>query len=169
MKKVLLLSAVLSLLVILTATGCATMPTGPSVMAMPAPGKSFDEFRADDAACRQWAAQQVGSPQEAANQTTARSALAGTAIGAGIGAAIGSTTADLGSGAAIGAVSGLLLGAAVGASQGQASGWHAQRQYDISYSQCMYSKGNDVPGIRHRARYAPRPPDPEHTPPDARY
>ncbi len=155
--------------VLVTAAGCATMPTGPNVRALPAPGKSFDEFRADDATCRQWAAAQVGSPQEAANQSTARSALAGTVIGAGIGAAIGSTTADLGSGAAIGAVSGLLLGALVGASHGQEAGWRAQRRYDITYSQCMYSKGNEVPGMRRRARYAPPPPDPGHTPPDARY
>ncbi len=156
------------LFVILTAAGCATMPTGPNVMAMPAPGKSFDEFQADDAVCRQWAAQQVGiSPQEAADQTAARSAVAGTAVGAGIGAAIGSTRGDLGAGAAIGAASGLLIGAAAGAGQGQVSGRRAQRLYDISYSQCMYSKGNDVPGVRRHAGYAPPPPDLESR--DTRY
>ena len=35
--------------------GCATMPTGPTVAAMPGPGKPFEVFQADDYACRQWA------------------------------------------------------------------------------------------------------------------
>ncbi|MBN3773632.1 hypothetical protein G3N93_29240, partial [Burkholderia sp. Se-20378] len=39
---------------------CAYMPTGPSVMALPGTGKSFDQFRADDANCRQYAFQQSG-------------------------------------------------------------------------------------------------------------
>ena len=44
--------------------GCATMPAGPSVMALPGSGKSFEQFQADDAVCRQWANQQLGqSPQ----------------------------------------------------------------------------------------------------------
>ena len=36
--------------------GCASAPSGPSVMALPGSAKSFDEFRADDAGCRQFAA-----------------------------------------------------------------------------------------------------------------
>ena len=32
--------------------GCATMPAGPSVMVLPDPGKSFEEFKSDDAVCR---------------------------------------------------------------------------------------------------------------------
>ncbi len=42
-------------------SGCATVPTGPSVMVLPPPGKSFEAFQADDSACRQWAAQQSGA------------------------------------------------------------------------------------------------------------
>ena len=121
---------------------------GPSVLVLPGSGKSFEQFQADDAVCRQWAAQQIGTaPQEAANQSTAKSAVAGTVIGAGLGAAIGSASGAAGTGAAIGAASGLLLGSAAGASAGYASGYEAQRRYDIAYQQCMYAKGNVTPGV----------------------
>jgi hypothetical protein len=43
------------------AAGCATVPTGPSVMVLPGTGKSLEQFRSDEAACRQWAAQQTGT------------------------------------------------------------------------------------------------------------
>ena len=36
--------------------GCASVPSSPSVMALPGSAKSADEFRSDDAACRQAAA-----------------------------------------------------------------------------------------------------------------
>ncbi|HXX80092.1 MAG TPA: glycine zipper family protein, partial [Thermodesulfovibrionales bacterium] len=133
---------------VLIISGCATMPTGPSVMVMPPPGKSFEQFQADDAICRQWAAQQIGmAPQEVANQNTATGAVVGTAVGAGLGAAIGSASGSAGVGAAIGAASGLLVGTASGASAGQAYGWRAQRRYDNAYQQCMYAKGNQIPGM----------------------
>jgi hypothetical protein len=120
--------------VLLMFVGCATIPTGPSVMVMPGAGKSFEQFQADDAVCRQWASQQIGiSPQEAAGQSTAKGAVAGTVLGAGLGAAIGSASGSAGTGAAIGAASGLLLGSAAGASAGQASGYEAQRRYDIAF------------------------------------
>jgi len=65
---------------------CTTVPKGPSKLALPGTGKNVDQFRADDADCRQYALSQT--------QTTA----CGT-----------------------------------------------QRQYDNSYFQCMYGKGNQVP------------------------
>jgi outer membrane protein OmpA-like peptidoglycan-associated protein len=142
--------------------GCATLPKGPSVMVLPGSDKSFEQFQADDAVCRQWAAQQIGTaPQEVANQSTAKSAVAGTVIGAGLGAAIGSASGAAGTGAAIGAASGLLLGSAAGTSAGYASGYEAQRRYDIAYQQCMYAKGNVTPGVvtrTPRRRYPPPPP-----------
>ncbi len=143
--------------------GCATIPKGPSVMALPGEGKSFEQFQADDAICRQWAAQQIGlSPQETANQNTATGAVAGTVIGAGLGAAIGAASGSPGVGAAIGAGSGLLLGTASGASAGQYYGGQAQRRYDIAYTQCMYAKGNSIPGVvtQTRTRRYPSPPPP---------
>jgi hypothetical protein len=35
--------------------GCETMPAGPTVTALQGDGKSSEEFRADDAACKQYA------------------------------------------------------------------------------------------------------------------
>jgi len=151
-------------LALLVLGGCATLPKGPSVMVLPPPGKPFEQFQAEDAICRQWAAQQIGqSPQETVNQNTATGAVAGTVIGAGLGAAIGSTSGDMGAGAAIGAVSGLLLGASAGADSGRVYGWEAQRRYDIAYQQCMYAKGNQIPGMVTRTppvRRIPPPPPP---------
>jgi len=152
------------LLALLVLSGCATLPTGPSVMVLPPAGKPFEQFQAEDAICRQWAAQQIGlSPQETANQNTATGAIAGTVIGAGLGAAIGAASGGAGTGAAIGAASGLLLGTATGANAGQAYGWEAQRRYDIAYQQCMYAKGNIIPGVVTRSttvRRVPPPPPP---------
>jgi uncharacterized protein YcfJ len=144
------------------------MPAGPSVMVMPPPGKPFEQFQADDAVCRQWAAQRTGlAPQETVNQNIAGGAVAGTAIGAGLGAAIGSTSGHAGAGAAIGAATGLLVGSSAGANEGQVYGWRAQRRYDIAYMQCMYSKGNEVPGMSNRSgRRASPPPPPDLSAPD---
>jgi hypothetical protein len=136
------------LLPFMALVGCATLPTGPSVTVLPGPGKTFEQFQTDDAVCRQWASQHVGeSPQEAMNQNTATGAAVGTAAGAVLGAIVGSASGQAGSGAAIGAGSGLLVGTAAGASSGQAYGMEAQRRYDIAYQQCMYSKGNQIPGM----------------------
>lgn len=143
-------------LALLTLGGCVTMPTGPSVMVLPGSGKSFEQFQTDDAVCRQWAGGQIGlQPQAIANQNTATGAVAGTAIGAGLGAAIGAASGSAGAGAAIGAASGLLLGTTSGAGAGQASGWEAQRRYDIAYQQCMYAKGNQIPGYSQRSNPSP--------------
>ena len=141
--------------------GCATVPSGPSVMSLPGSGKTFEQFQADDAICRQWAAQQIGlSPQETVNQNTATGAVVGTAIGAGLGAAIGAASGSPGAGAAIGAGSGLLVGTASGANAGQYYGREAQRQYDIAYMQCMYAKGNQIPGVITRTRRVQKIPPP---------
>jgi hypothetical protein len=49
------------------------------------------------------------------------------------------------SGAAIGAGSGLLLGSAAGPGAYETSAYALQNRYDITYVQCMYAKGNQVP------------------------
>src|SRR5512137_201784 len=156
---------------VLVVGGCATVPTGPSVMVLPAAGKPFEQFQAEDAACRQWAAQQFGAqPGTPITQNTAIGAGIGTLVGAGLGAAFGAAAGNAGAGAAIGAGSGLLLGGASGSNADLAYGWEAQRRYDIAFQQCMYAKGNQVPGaIQQRAprtrRVAPPPPPPpDYTP-----
>ena len=77
--------------------GCATIPVAPSLMALPGPTKTLEQFHAEDTVCRQWAAQQA--------EETAK-----------------------------------------GASVGQRSWWAVQQWYDMAYLQCMYAKGNRVPG-----------------------
>ena len=121
---------------------CTTIPTGPSVMAMPGSSKSFDQFRADDANCRQFALAQVGgaTANESAIESGVKSAAVGATVGALAGAAMGGHQ-----GAGVGAGMGLLVGGAAGAGSGQASGYGSQRRYDNAYVQCMYAKGERVP------------------------
>lgn len=127
---------------ILALGGCATLPSGPSVMAMPGTGKSFAQFRADDAVCRQFALDQVGGTT--ANQASTNSAVQSAAVGAAVGAAAGAL-ADGHGGAATGAGAGLLVGALTGSAAAQSSGYTVQRRYDNAYLACMYAKGNAVP------------------------
>lgn len=163
-------SAMAALLGAAAALGCVSMPTGPSVMVLPGQGKPFEVFQADDAVCRQWAGQQAGgAPAAVANSNAAATAAVGTAVGAGLGAAIGAASGNAGTGAAIGAGSGLLGGTLAGAQAGSASGWEMQQRYDIGYQQCMYAKGNQIPGVAQRPyRYSdalPPPPPPGRRPP----
>jgi len=150
---------------LLAVAGCATVPAGPSVMAMPPYGKPFDLFQSEDVMCRQWARQQIGlTPQETVNKSTATGAAIGTAVGAGIGATLGAASGNAGSGAAFGAATGLLIGTATGADAGRYHGYEAQRRYDIAYVQCMYANGNIIPGMRRSyyrvQRTLPPPPAP---------
>jgi len=151
----------LVLLGVLALSGCATVPTGPSVMVLPAQGKPFEAFQADDSVCRQWAAQQAGAgPSETTNQNLANGAVLGTVLGAGLGAAIGAASGATGTGAAIGAASGLIGGTAIASGPAYGAGWEVQRRYDVAYQQCMYAKGNQIPSVIRTARRAPAVPPP---------
>ena len=146
MRHVFLGAAVLPLML----GGCAvTPPSGPSVMVLPGPGKTFNAFQVDDYSCRAAAGQSIGyaagATSQAAQQNGAASAVAGTLMGAAAGAAIGAAAGNAGEGAAIGAGSGLVLGTASGAANTQASQAGLQWQYDVTYGQCMAAKGNSVP------------------------
>ncbi|HEV7929357.1 MAG TPA: hypothetical protein VGP12_04405 [Nitrosospira sp.] len=127
---------------VLLLASCATIPSGPSIMALPGSGKSFDQFRDDDVYCKQYAHDQVQgtTPNRASILSGAGTAALGTAVGAAAGAAFGGA-----SGAAIGAGSGLLGGTLMGSSTARASGNVGQQRYDIGYTQCMYGKGHRVP------------------------
>ena len=124
-----------SLLALLGA--CSTIPTAPSILALPGTNRSFDSFRADDQDCRLYASRQITVPVP---DPGVQSAVVGTAVGAAAGAAIGGQQ-----GAAIGAGTGLLMGGAVGAEKNQAYTYGTQRQYDHAYVQCMYGRGHKVP------------------------
>ncbi len=141
MKRVLKLSSLAGALAL---AGCVVLPpAGPSLQALPGSRLSFEQFQMDDAACRQYATAQIGgrSATEAAQESQAASAVAGTAIGAATGAAFGGSSEA----AAVGAGIGLLTGAMAGWSSSEASYYAAQRRYDGAYYQCMYARGHRVP------------------------
>lgn len=143
----------------LVTAGCATFPTGPSIMALPGTRMSFDQFRADDHECRNYAAQSVGGPgaQEAALDSNVKSAAIGAAVGAVAGAAMGGSR-----GAGVGAGTGLLFGTVAGAGAADSSGRTVQQRYDVGYTQCMYAKGHKVPVS---GRFTSSPQGPAYAPP----
>lgn len=142
---------------------CATLPAGPSVLALPGSGKNFDQFRLDEADCRSYAYQQIGgvTAEQAQVDSGVRSAAVGTLVGAAAGAAIGGRE-----GAAIGAGTGLLFGSVAGSQAAWGSAWGIQGRYDNAYIQCMYAKGHRVPvsgrytADSPRQRHYPPPPPP---------
>ncbi|HYB10464.1 MAG TPA: glycine zipper family protein [Alphaproteobacteria bacterium] len=151
-------SPAIAVLGALALAGCVTPPpTGPSVAAMPAQGKTFEQFQQDDATCRQYASSQIGnsSPEQAANESAVNSAIVGTAIGAAAGAALGAAAGNPALGAAAGAGGGLLFGSAAGVGASQASGAALQHRYDVGYIQCMAAKGESVPTVQAGARPYP--------------
>ncbi len=165
MSKLFRLSPLVALLML---GACATIPSGPSVMVMPGTGKSFAQFRGDDAECRQFALGQAGGLT--ANQTAVESGMNSAAVGAVVGALTGAAVGGH-PGAAVGAGVGLLAGSVAGTGAGQASGYDSQRRYDNAYIQCMYANGERVPVSGRmasgpaRAFNPPRPPPPPGYPP----
>jgi hypothetical protein len=148
---------------LLALVGCVTVPSGPSIMSLPGTGKSFDQFRADDFECRQFANSQVGgtTPNQASAESGVQNAAIGTAVGAAAGALI-----DGSSGAATGAGVGLLVGTLAGSSAANASSYTLQQRYDFGYTQCMYAKGHKVPVSGRFAAANERPAPPRYnTPP----
>lgn len=142
-------------------TGCASTPVGPGVAVMPGPGKPFDQFQLDNAECMNFARQQIGvNPSEVARGQVVTGAVAGAALGAATGALVGHghehTTESM-------AGAGLIVGSAAGANAANLSTMSLQRRYDIAYQQCMYAKGNQVPGFPVLA--PPPPPPPAALPP----
>ncbi len=163
MKKTILAS-----ICVLTIAGCTTIPDGPSRMALPGTGKSFEQFRYDDNSCQQYGSQQSGiSPSKAGNDSMAKSAVVGTVVGAALGAAVGGS-----GGAAIGAGTGLLVGTAEGSNAAAVSSGVTQQRFDNAYIQCMYAKGHRVPvsgnfvSGYHRSNMAPPV---NYTPPTQQY
>lgn len=137
------------LVVVVGLTGCATIPTGPSVMVLPGRGKTFEQFQADNGVCRQWASTQVGTtPGQASTEAGVSSA------------AIGAASGNPGVGAAIGAGGGALGGTAVGLGSSEAAAGTVQWRYDVAYQQCMYAKGNQIPVAASSAYGVPPPPPP---------
>jgi len=140
--------------------GCATAPLGPTIQVMPTPGKPFGAFQREADECQAWAFQRMGG-QDAVDRANSNAVLHGV-IGGVIGIGIGALTgAAMGHGprssrryAAQGAAIGGGIGTATGAAQGAAASAYSSQQlqmiYDDAYAQCMYSKGNQIPGAMQR-------------------
>lgn len=155
-----------ALLLLLALTACVSVPTGPSLMALPGANKDFDQFRADEAMCRNYASQAIGAAtaDNASANAGVTSALVGTLVGAAAGAAI-----DGSHGAGVGAGVGLVAGSMAGVGAADASRYGTQQRYDQSYVQCMYARGHKVPvaggyTVR-RTTSAPAVPGPDYVPP----
>jgi hypothetical protein len=136
--------------------GCAERPLGPTVAVYPAPNKPFEVFQRDQFDCRQYADAQVGGAAARANNNAVGAAVVGTALGLALGAATGNGRA-----ATTGAVAGGAIGAAVGANESERANLSIQQRYNIAYSQCMYSHGDQVAGARYYGppqSYYPPPP-----------
>lgn len=126
----------------LALVGCATQPMGPTVLVMPAPTKPFEVFQQDQAMCMQYAQSMVGGQAHAANDRAVGSAAVGAVLGGVLGAAVGNHQ-----GAGIGAASGAIVGTGVAGPSTAYSQGMIQYQYNNAYTQCMYARGNQVPGF----------------------
>ncbi len=122
--------------------GCAQTPMGPTVNVMPGPGRSFSDFQTDQMVCKNFAENAVSGQARNANVRGVGAAAVTTVLGAGLGAAIGG-----GRGAGIGAAGGALGGTGVGALTSSNAQGSIQDQYNNAFAQCMYTKGDQVPGF----------------------
>jgi hypothetical protein len=142
---------------VLMLSACASGPIGPTVAVYPSPNKPPQVFYEDQVFCQNFAQAQIEGRANAADRNAVASAVIGTLLGAGLGAAVGR-----GDGAAIGAASGAVVGTAIGTSNANVSQRGLQRDYNTAYLQCMYSKGDQIPGAQ---QIAFLPPPRESTPP----
>jgi hypothetical protein len=136
--------------------GCTTLPSGPSVAVMPAPNKPFEVFEHDDLVCREYASRRIGvDPATQEQGQIATGAIAGAAMGAVVGGVVsGGDSEDIAQGAGVG----MVAGTAMGADRASQDSYRLQERYDIAYMQCMYAKGNQVPGYPTISGAPPPPP-----------
>jgi hypothetical protein len=140
-------------LCILISSCASTTPLGPKISVMPTPGKPFDQFIEEDKYCRYFAEQTISANPKVASTNALGSVVAGTALGTAAGALIGGNK-----GATVGAGVGLIGGSAAGSGRYDYDAREIQWSYDNAYAQCMYSKGNQVPGYQVQQTTAPMPP-----------
>lgn len=119
--------------------GCAGTPTGPGALVMPGQGKTFEQFREDDVACRKFAQGQIENGTQGVAVAGVSSAATGALVGALAGAAIGGRD-----GAGVGAGAGLVVGSSAGVPISQGVANSLQGRYDNGYIQCMYAKGQKI-------------------------
>ncbi len=127
---------------LLCLAACAQQPIMPTAGVTPGPGKTDVAFAADASACKQTASQSIAGQVDAANRQATTGAVTGAAINLLSGglANVGSNLGDTASGAA-----------ATGLQNSQDAQGNIQTVYDTAYNQCMYARGNNVPGMAAQA------------------
>lgn len=138
--------------------GCVPAVMAPTVVATPGAGKAPADFAADHNTCAVLADQQIAPAKTAANNQIVGSVLLNAALGSGGAAAAGGSNGDV-------AANAVANGLGAGAATAQSAQATLQRQYDFDYAQCMYAKGNNVPGFLPVVTA----PEPEATPAAAQY
>src|SRR5262244_139981 len=131
-----------ALAMMITLSACVTPPMAPMIPAAPGPNKTFEAFAAEQSYCQQYATAQTAPQAYTATNQAVGTAILTTALGAALGGAIGG-----GHAAGIGAASGAAFGTVVGAGGSGFAQMSLQQQFDITYGQCMYAYGNQVPGF----------------------
>lgn len=153
----------LALGVALALGGCAVAPTAPTVMVLPGTKKEPAQFQADSLACQLEAQALLATATEVANNQAASNVFIGTLLGAAVGALLGQGSYNPGAVTAWGAGTGLLFGSAAAGGNSQVASYSLQQRFDFAYMQCMYQRGNQVPGQATYGRQlpvAPAPPPP---------
>ncbi len=129
---------------VLLLSGCASEPLGPTARVLPAPGKPFEAFQQDQSLCKQFADGETAGGAMMSNVKQLGTAALSIALGAGLGAA--TTQHRGGQGAAPGAALGALAGAVTAARGSSRDQSGLQGRYDLAYTQCMFARGNQIPG-----------------------
>ena len=135
------------LVALLLLAGCVSTPTGPMVMILPAHGKTLNVFHDDQIVCKNSASEEVAGEAGHADWMQAVVAGGATLLGAGIGGVAGG-----GKGALIGAGVGAAGGGAASYIPGSKAQSTIQQRYDAAYAQCMFTRGNQVPGFERAAK-----------------
>lgn len=161
------LPTLLALGVALALGGCAVAPTAPTVMVLPGTKKDPAQFQADSMACQQEAQALLATASEVVNNQAASNVFIGTLLGAAVGALLGQGSYNPGAAAAWGAGTGLLFGSAAAGGNSQVASYSLQQRFDFAFMQCMYQRGNQVPGQATYGRQLPVAPAPP--PPGYRY
>ena len=126
---------------------CVTVPGGPSVMVLPGSGKPFEVFQADDDSCRQWASHRSGRvPNEPVTGGVHRCDYRDPAW-RGARRRHRRRSRQSGPGRGRRCRERFFFGTATGASADAQTGMSMQQRYDTAYTQCMYAKGNQIPGL----------------------
>ncbi len=142
MRKSVRIVAALSATALLA--GCAMDPRGPSVRAFPPPYKPFRGVSRRSEHVRGICAQPNRGRRGSGEQSGGR--LRRNWNGAWLG--LGRRNRQWPVLPALARPAVPAVGSTIGANQSERANFSLQRRYDIAYAQCMYAKGNQVPGFR---------------------